>query len=169
MDVGDALMVRGSPARRREILKDNRTGAGAAGALFIVYAPSLAALVTLAEASPLGAALALLAGEVVVRSAILLLLVFGQPARESSSSAHFVHSLKGGRRRSVALVLALALPLLATLSLGVPALLLAVAAPTVTALFALVVAKRAFGGISGDVAGATGELARAVLLVALSV
>jgi cobalamin synthase len=30
------------------------------------------------------------------------------------------------------------------------------------------VAKRAFGVISGDVAGATGELARAVLLVSLS-
>jgi cobalamin synthase len=39
----------------------------------------------------------------------------------------------------------------------------------VTALFVLAVAKRAFGGISGDAAGATGELARAVLLVALSV
>jgi cobalamin synthase len=29
-------------------------------------------------------------------------------------------------------------------------------------------ARRAFGGISGDVSGATGELARAVLLIALS-
>jgi cobalamin synthase len=77
--------------------------------------------------------------------------------------------LKGGRRRGVALVLALVLPSLATLPLAVPALLLAVAAPTVTAFFALVVARRAFGGISGDVAGATGELARAVLLVALTV
>src|SRR4028118_1515525 len=37
MDVGDALMVRGSPARRREILKDSRTGAGAFGAVFVVY------------------------------------------------------------------------------------------------------------------------------------
>ena len=169
MDVGDALMVRGSPERRREVLKDDRTGAGAAGALFIVYAPALAALVALADTSPVGAALALVAGEVVARSAMLLLLVFGQPTGESSSSVHFVRSLKGGRRRSVALILALALPLLAALPLGVPALLLAVAAPTVTALFAHMVAKRAFGGISGDVAGATGELARAVLLVALSI
>jgi adenosylcobinamide-GDP ribazoletransferase len=168
MDVGDALMVRGSPARRREVLKDDRTGAGAAGALFIVYAPPLAALVALAEASPVVAALALLAGEVVARSAMLL-LVFGRPAEESSSSAYFARSLKGGRRRGLALVLALALPPLAALPLGLPALLLAGAAPAVTALFALVVARRAFGGISGDIAGASGELARAVLLVALAV
>jgi adenosylcobinamide-GDP ribazoletransferase len=168
MDVGDALMVRGSSARRREVLKDNRTGAGAAGALFIVYAPALAALVALTDASPVVAALALLAGEVVARSAMLLLLVFGRPAEESSSCAYFVRSLKGGRRIGLALVLALALPPLAALPLGVPALLLAGAAPAVTALFALAVARRAFGGISGDVAGATGELARAALLVALS-
>jgi cobalamin synthase len=50
----------------------------------------------------------------------------------------------------------------------VSALFIALAVPVVTALFALVVAKRAFGGISGDVTGATGELARAILLVALS-
>lgn len=169
MDVGDALMVRGSPARRREVLKDDRTGAGAAGALFIVYAPALAALVTLTSASPVGAALALLAGEVVARSAMLLLLVFGRPAEEDSSSAFFVRSLKGGRVRGIALVFALALPLLVALPLGMPTLFLAVAATAVTVLFPLTLAKRAFGGISGDVTGATGELARAVLLVALSV
>ena len=36
MDVGDALIVQGSPARRREVLKDARAGAGAVGALFVV-------------------------------------------------------------------------------------------------------------------------------------
>jgi adenosylcobinamide-GDP ribazoletransferase len=169
MDVGDALMVRGSPTRRRGILKDDRTGAGAVGALFIVYAPPLAALTALAGVSPVRAAFTLLAGEVVVRSAMLLLLVFGYPAEEGSSSSHFVRSLKQGRRRGVALVFAFALPPLVALPLGVPALFIALAAPVVTALFVLAVAKRAFGGISGDAAGATGELARAVLLVALSV
>ena len=167
MDVGDALMARGSPARRREVLKDDRTGAGAAGALFIIYAPALAALAALADASPLGAAFALLAGEVVARSAMLLLLIFGHAAEESSSSAYFVRSLKGGRR-GAALAFALVLPSLVALPLGVPALFIVLAVPAIMALFALAVAKRAFGGISGDVAGATGELARAVLLVALS-
>jgi adenosylcobinamide-GDP ribazoletransferase len=167
MDVGDALMVRGSPARRREVLKDTRIGAGAVGALFVVYAPPLAALVALVEVSPVSAATALLAGEAAARSAMLLLLVFGRPAEEGSSSVYFVRSLKEGRRRTIALVLALALPPLVALPLGWFALLVAVAAP-VTALFALALSKRAFGGISGDVSGATGELARAVLLVALS-
>jgi adenosylcobinamide-GDP ribazoletransferase len=168
MDVGDALMVRGSPTRRREVLKDARVGAGAVGALFIVYAPALAALAALADVSPVGAAIALLAGEVSARSAMLLLLVFGKPAEESSSAACFVRSLKEGLPRVVALILALALPPLVVLSLGPVAVLVALAAPVTTVLFALALAKRAFGGISGDVAGATGELARTLLLVVLS-
>jgi adenosylcobinamide-GDP ribazoletransferase len=168
MDVGDALMVRGSSSRRREVLRDARVGAGAVGALFVIYAPPLAALTALAEASPVVAAVALLAGEVAARSAMLLLLVFGRPAEESSSSTYFVRSLKEGRRRIVAVIVALVLPPLVALSLGPWALVLAVAAPTMTVTFALALAKRAFGGISGDVSGATGELARAVLLVAVS-
>jgi adenosylcobinamide-GDP ribazoletransferase len=168
LDVGDALMVRGSPLRRREVLKDTRVGAGAVGALFIVYAPPLAALTALAGVSPLRAAAALLAGEAAARSAMLLLLVFGEPADASSSSVYFVRSLKARNRRSVALVLSLTLPPLVALPLGWAALLAALAAPTTTTPFALALAKRAFGGIGGDIVGATGELARAVLLVVLS-
>jgi cobalamin synthase len=58
---------------------------------------------------------------------------------------------------------------LVTLSFGPAALVVALATLAATVLFALALARRAFGGISGDVSGATGELARAVLLVALSV
>ena len=167
IDVGDALMVRGGPERRREVLKDTRVGVGAVGALFMVYAPALAALAAMAGNSPTMAAAALLAGEVAARSAMLLLLVFGKPAEARSSSVYFVRSLKRGSQRVAALVLALVLPPLVMLPLKSVALLAALAAP-LTALFALTLAKRAFGGISGDVVGATGELARAVLLVALS-
>ena len=169
MDVGDALMVRGSPARRREVLKDARTGAGAVGALFAVYGPSLAALAALAAASPVWAAVALLTGEVAARSAMLLLLVFGKPAVDSSSSAYCVRALREGRRRIAALILALAIPSLVALSLGSVALLVTLVVLVTTVLFALALARRAFGGIGGDLSGATGELTRAVLLVALSI
>jgi adenosylcobinamide-GDP ribazoletransferase len=167
MDVGDALMVRGSPERRREVLKDIRIGVGAFGALFIVYAPPLAALAALAEVSPVRAAVALLTGEVAARSAMLLSLIFGKPADARSSSVYFVRSLKARGRRRAALTLAIALPPLVALPLGWGALLAILAAAS-TAALALTLAKRIFGGISGDVVGTTGELARAVLLVALS-
>ncbi|HEX2182650.1 MAG TPA: adenosylcobinamide-GDP ribazoletransferase [Rubrobacteraceae bacterium] len=166
LDVGDALMVRGGPGRRREALKDTRVGIGGLGALFFVYAPTLAALAALTEASPIRAAIALLAAEVAARSAMLLVLAFGKPAEPGSSSVPFVRSLRG-RRGIAGTALALAAPVALLLPLGGAAPAAPLAAPLVS-LAALRVSRRAFGGIGGDVSGTTGEAARAVLLVILS-
>ena len=166
LDVGDALMVRGDPERRRRVLADSRVGVGGVGALFFVYAPTLAALAALAAASPGRAALALLAGEVSARSAMLLMLLFGEPAEAGSSSAPFVRSLAGGRR-VIGVALSLLAPSLLLAPLGVYAVPSALSVPLV-ALFALRVARGAFGGIGGDAVGAAGEACRAVLLVSLS-
>jgi adenosylcobinamide-GDP ribazoletransferase len=166
LDVGDALMVRGEPGRRRAVLKDARVGVGGLGALFVVYAPALAALTALVAASALSAALALIAAEVSARSAMLLLLAFGKPAEAGSSSVPFARSLKGWRR-TVGTALALVGPLILLLPLGGPAVLAASSVPLM-ALVALGVSSRAFGGIGGDAAGATGEATRAVFLVILS-
>lgn len=167
LDVGDALMVRGSRSRRREVLKDSRIGAGGLGALFVIYAPAVAALAAIAHESYLMAAIALLASEVSGRSAMTFLLVFGRPAEIRSSSTPFVESLKSPTRRSLALALAAALPPLVALPTGWSALAALCTAP-VAALFALRTAQRAFGGIGGDVTGATCELSRSVLLVVFS-
>jgi len=166
LDAGDALMVRGAPERRRAVLKDTRVGVGGIAALFVVYAPTLAALVALIEDSPVRAALALLAAEVSARSAMLLMLAFGRPAEKGSSSVPFVRSLEGSRR-AAGVSLALLGPLLCLLPLGGFAPLAVLSVP-LTALLALRVVHKVFGGIGGDVVGATGEVARTVLLVALS-
>ncbi len=163
LDVGDALMVRGSPARRRQVLADVRVGIGGIGALFVVYAPALAALAALAAVSPWHAALALLAGEVSARSAMLLMLAFGEPADGGSSSVPFVRALRG-RGRYLGLVLALLSPLPFLLPLGLVAALAVLSAPLV-ALCGLRLSRATFGGIGGDVVGAAGETCRAVLLV----
>ena len=168
LDVGDALMAQGSQDRRREVLKDARVGIGGLGALFLVYAPALSALAALAGASPLRAALAILAAEVAGRSAMTLILLFGRPAEEGSSAVPFVRALKGGSRRYAALLLALTIPPLVALLLGWDASLAALLTTPVVVLSALWVANRTFGGIGGDVSGATGEMTRTVLLVALS-
>ena len=163
LDVGDALMVRGSQTRRRQVLADARVGVGGLAALFIVYAPTLAALAALTTVSPGRAALALLAGEISARSAMLLMLAFGEPAEERSSSFPFVRALEG-ERRPVGLILALLAPLPFLLPLGGFAALGGLSAPVV-ALCALRVSRTAFGGIGGDATGATGETCRALLLV----
>ncbi|MDQ3791573.1 MAG: adenosylcobinamide-GDP ribazoletransferase [Actinomycetota bacterium] len=166
LDVGDALMTRGTPERRRAVLRDTRVGVGGIGALFLLYAPALAALVALTEASPARAALALLAAEVCARSGMLLTLAFGKPAEQDSSSAPFARSLKG-TQRAAGTALSMLLPLPFVLPLGglTPLAILSVA---LIVLISLRVTRRAFGGIGGDAVGATGEACRAALLVALS-
>ena len=166
LDVGDALMVRGTPERRRDVLRDTRVGVGGIGALFLVYAPALAALAALAGASPVRAVLALLAGEVTARSAMFLTLAFGKPVEQDSSSVPFVRAIKG-RQRVAGTVLVLLVPLPFLLPLGGLAPLAVLAAP-LTVLVALPAARRTFGGIGGDVVGSTGEATRTVLLVVLS-
>lgn len=166
LDVGDAFMVRGSPERRREVMKDLRVGVGGAAALLVVYAPAFAALSAITDASPLLAVSALLAAETASRSAMLLLLASGEPAEKGSSSTPFVAALKGGGRRYAGLVLAAALPVILALPFGLFSLLALLWLPA--AYGASWVAGRAFGGIGGDVSGATGEAARTLVLVALS-
>jgi adenosylcobinamide-GDP ribazoletransferase len=167
LDVGDALMVHGSPDRRREVLQDARVGIGGLGALFLVYAPTVGALAALSAVSPGRAALALFAGEVAARSAMLLVLVFGEPADLRSSSVPFVRALSGPHRTPAVIVALLApLPfLLARSALLAP---LAILAVPLVALGLLRISAAKFGGIGGDVVGATGEVCRAVVLVALS-
>jgi adenosylcobinamide-GDP ribazoletransferase len=166
LDAGDALMVRGDPGRRRAVLKDARVGVGGIAALFLVYAPALTALAAIADGSPAMAALALLAGEVCARSAMLFMLALGDPAEQGSSSVPFVRALRGPRK-TLGVVLALLGPLPLVFSFGWTAPLAVLVAPLVAAL-ALRVTRTAFGGIGGDTVGATGEAARAVLLVILS-
>jgi adenosylcobinamide-GDP ribazoletransferase len=161
LDVGDAIMAHGSPDRRREVLEDTRVGIGGLGALFLVYAPTVGALAALCATSPGRAALALFAGEVAARSAMLLTLAFGEPAE-----VPFVRALSGPRR-TPGVVVALLAPLPFLLATSALAPLAILTAPLV-ALGALRLAAAKFDGIGGDVVGAAGEVCRATLLVLLS-
>jgi adenosylcobinamide-GDP ribazoletransferase len=166
LDVGDALMAHGSRDRRREVLSDARVGIGGLGALFLVYAPTVAALAALCADSPGRAALALFAGEVASRSAMLLTLAFGEPADARSSAVPFVNALSGPGRTGAVVVAVLApLPLLLATSALAP---LAILTAPLIALVAIRIAASKFGGIGGDVVGASGEACRAALLVLLS-
>ena len=166
LDVGDALMAHGGRDRRREVLSDARVGIGGLGALFLVYAPTVAALAALCADSPGRATLALFAGEVASRSAMLLTLAFGEPADARSSVVPFVKALTGPRHTG-AVVVALLAPLPFLLATSALAPLAILTAPLV-AWGVIRIAAARFGGIGGDVVGAGGEACRAALLVLLS-
>ena len=126
----------------------------------------MAALIAVGAASPVRAALVLIAGEVAARSAMVLTLAYGKPAEEGSSTVTFARALSGPRHASaVALALLAPLPFLFPVSPVAPVAV--VAAPLVALIF-LRISSSAFDGIGGDVVGASGELCRTVVLVAIS-
>jgi cobalamin synthase len=91
---------------------------------------------------------------------MLLALAFGKPAEQDSSSVPFVRAIRGRRRvAGTALVLLVPLPFL--LPVGGLASLAVLTVP-LTVLVVLLVARRTFGGIGGDVVGTAGEATRIV-------
>jgi adenosylcobinamide-GDP ribazoletransferase len=157
-DLADAAVVHGSPAERREVMHDTVTGVGGTVALALDLVGLALAGFALADA-PVGLALAIVvAAEVGAKLSMVGLAVLGGTGHPGMG-AHLLGASPGQ------LVLAVGLAIPAGL-LGWPALVPAVAliAALVTAAIVAGWARSRLGGLSGDVFGATNELARLVAL-----
>lgn len=165
-DVGDAIMVRAGPERRRQVLKDRTMGIGAVAALLLTYMISWAALAEiLARLDDSDLLAALVLTEVAARLCMLLVAVISDPSHEGSGSA-FIRSLKGWRS-GLALGISVALMLLAALWLPLGTLLAATGV-IVAATLIVVLASGWFGGTGGDVLGAAVEWGRMAALLGLA-
>jgi adenosylcobinamide-GDP ribazoletransferase len=160
-DLGDAAVVHGTSADRREVLKDTTVGVGAALAVaLVVLGLGLAGLAL--AALPVGALVLVVAAEVGAKAATALLACLGDAPHEGLGSAL---TDPNGERDALA-VLALALPA-ALLGVAVAepvATLVAVLAALATGLLVWRWARPNLGGVNGDVLGATTELARVAAL-----
>ncbi|GAB7010098.1 adenosylcobinamide-GDP ribazoletransferase [Halorubrum trueperi] len=171
-DLGDAAVVHGDREERRRVMKDSALGVGGTVALALVVLGLATAALGLAEISTAqnGASSArsgvstaigiVVAAEVGAKAATATLVCVGDAAHEGLGSS----LTRGSAGRSSAPILALAAPaaLLAwprVLS-GLAALLAALA----TAALIRGWAVRRLGGVSGDVLGATNEIARVAAL-----
>jgi len=156
-DLGDAAVVHGDPAERREVMRDTEVGVGAILALGTVLLGLALAGLALAGLPVLVALALAVAGEVGAKLAMATLACLGSPAHDGFGAT----VLDGSGVRDLPLCLAVA----------VPAALFGGLATVATVLSGLVVvfvlrrwADRRLGGISGDVFGAANELARVVAL-----
>lgn len=158
LDLGDGLMAHGGREARVRALLDRQVGAGAVAAGTTVL---LLAYAGLSSAPSL--LWALLAAEVLGRFGMALLTVTGTPFREGMQS--YLHE-----RARVWFVLPaalLCLPL-ALVPLSAGALLGAAAVAVAVPLVVLGLGRRLFGGVNGDLVGASHELARAAVLCAVA-
>ena len=162
LDFGDGVMAHGSPERKIEIMHDQLTGAGGLSLGIMTFLITAFAIAELDQGI-------IVQGLVVVEVSAKLSMVVGAWAGKavhkgmSSPFLEAMHGTKGNARLVAALVISfgIALPLLwLTGAVTVLAAILA-------SLVMVGIAHRHFKGVTGDVLGATNELARVASLITL--
>jgi adenosylcobinamide-GDP ribazoletransferase len=162
LDFGDGVMVHGSPERKIEVMHDQLTSAGG------LTLGMMTLLVTALAFSQLNVGF-IVRSVVIVEVAAKLSMVVGAWAGKSvhqGMASSFLEAMHGGKG-AARLVVALAI----SFGLAVPLLRLSgavvVTSAIVTGLVMVGVSHRHFKGVTGDVLGATNELARMVSVVIL--
>ena len=172
-DFGDGMVCGGNAERRMAAMKDSKTGAGGVGYALVFTLLSFAALASLTGKAEL-LFLPLIA-EIMNKNAMVF-CAYGGKAREGLGNA-FVSNTRG-KQAVASLVLSVLLALGLSVLLDLPtaywgwemAIWFAVAGGLVSSIAGLVmssVAMKNFGAVNGDVMGATNEISRPVVLIAM--
>ncbi|MDD1677835.1 MAG: adenosylcobinamide-GDP ribazoletransferase [Methanomicrobiales archaeon] len=156
LDLGDALMAQGDREKRIRALTDRQVGAGGIGIGFVTTLLAFGALIAVPSA-----AVAILVSEVCAKVAMAVLTIFGTPFKEGIQS--YLHQY--ARPWFFWPALLFFLPLLLVVRPG--RLLVLVIVTLVVAALMLVSSRRLFGGVNGDIVGATNEITRALTLVTM--
>lgn len=159
LDLGDGLMAHGDREKRIRALTDRQTGTGG---IALALGITLISFAGLAGSPALFASL--IAAEVCGKFSMAFLTVYGTPFREGIHS--FLHSNVKPWFPVAAAILCLPILVLPFSPLRLAACF---AAMIVTPAVLLFIARRAFGGVNGDVVGASNEVTRAVILIVLSI
>lgn len=164
-DMADGLMVRGNPRRKIDAMKDRHTGIAGTSAVLLCMVGLVVAV------SMLGGGPAVLVGLILAETAakfsMTVMAIIGKPAVTGTVSggtgAVFVKAMAEDRRKAVA---ACAIAVALFLVLGGPVHGLAILAVAICAPLVLsYVASKNFGGVTGDVFGATNDITRIAALV----
>jgi len=161
-DFADGLMVKGSKNKKLEAMKDLSTGS--AGIVTIVlYLIGL--IITLSLTSGFDLFKAILISEILAKFSMVLMASLGRSASLGSNSP-FVELMKDKKK----LVAAFLIMLIPVIIIGETTGLVMFGVVVILTLFLLALSTRSFGGITGDVLGATNEFTRlASLMVFVSI
>lgn len=157
LDFGDGLMAHGDREKRIRALTDRYIGAGGVTAGIVITLLLFAGL----QAST-SLVFAIIIGEVCAKFSMTVLTAYGTPFRQGIHS--YLHQFSKPHFPLFAALLCapiLFIPIAPSKLIG--AILVAVLCPTIL----LLVSKRLFGGVNGDVVGATNEITRVCAIIAL--
>ena len=158
LDFGDGLMAHGDHENRIRALTDRNIGAGA---IALGIAVTLLLFAGLQETASI--ACALIIGEVCAKFSMAFLTVYGEPFHEGMHSYLYQFAQSGFPAVSFLLCLPLfLLPVAPVKIFG--SMLLMIICPVIL----LGISRRLFGGVNGDVAGASNEITRALVIVGIA-
>jgi adenosylcobinamide-GDP ribazoletransferase len=161
-DFADGLMVKGSRDRKLKAMKDLSTGSAGIVAI-VLYLIGL--IVTISLTSGFDLFKAILISEILAKFSMVLMASLAKSASLGSNSP-FVEFMKDKKKLSVAFLIMLIPVIIIGESTGIVMLVVVI----VLVLFLVVLSTRSFGGITGDVLGATNEFTRlASLMVYVSI
>ncbi|MHA7648108.1 adenosylcobinamide-GDP ribazoletransferase [Nitrosopumilus sp. S4] len=161
-DFADGLMVKDTKEKKLQAMKDLSTGS--AGIVSIVLY-LLGLIITISLTSGFDLFRAILISEILAKFSMVLMASLGNSASPGSNSP-FVSIMKDKKKLTAAFIIMIIPVALLGETTGFVMLGVAV---TLT-LFILAISTRSFGGITGDVLGATNELTRlASLMVFVSI
>ena len=164
LDFGDGIMCHGSRSRKLRVMADPQTGAGGFTLGLIVILASVFAIANLNRDVVIKA---LIVSEAAAKFSMVFQAWLGKSAHEGLST-RFI-AVMHSRRRNLKIILSILFLILITLpALNVTGLMVIFATMGVPCVV-MVIANEAFGGLTGDVMGATGEITRLVSLAVITV
>ncbi len=157
LDFGDGLMAHGDREKRIHALTDRQVGAGGIAAGLVTTLLLFAGLQ--ASASFVSA---IIIGEVCAKFSMAFLTAYGTPFRQGMHS--YLHEFAHPYFPVISIILCIPLILLPvrTAELAI-AVMMMILCPVIL----LFISEKLFGGVNGDVVGASNEITRAVVIVAM--
>jgi adenosylcobinamide-GDP ribazoletransferase len=159
LDFGDGLMAHGDREKRIRALTDRYIGAGGVAAGIVITLLLFAGF----QAST-SLVFAIIIGEVCAKFSMSLLTVYGTPFRQGIHS--YLHQFSQPHFPLIAAILCIPMLLIPIAPFKlIGAITAALVCPTIL----LLVSNRLFGGVNGDIVGATNEITRACAVIALAI
>lgn len=156
-DFADGLMTKGTKEKKLQAMKDVSTGTAGTVSLVLYIVGMIMAISLMSEFVLFQA---ILLSEILAKFSMVLQASMGRSAAVGSNSP-FVQIMKDKKR----LLIACTITLIPLVIIGGTTGLIVFASSIIVTMFLLSISTRSFGGITGDVLGATNEITRLSSLV----